>query len=147
VKTADNKKRVEVVIDSKFELIDLVQTILDEISEKSGFDEDAAHWMGMAVREAMNNAIKHGNRLDEKKNVRVLFQVDPEELHIRVLDQGDGFDVGELPNPTDPTNLLKPSGRGIFYIRNFMDLVEIGEADGGGTEIHMTKKRPDNEKR
>jgi len=133
---------VEVIIGSQFDFIDLVQTILDDISLRAGFDEEALHWTGMAVREALNNAIKHGNRLDPEKNVRIQFLIKPDVVDIRITDQGDGFDVGSLPDPTNSANLLKPSGRGIFYIRSFMDLVEFNTVNGKGCEVHMVKRRP-----
>jgi serine/threonine-protein kinase RsbW len=65
-------------------------------------------------------------------------------LAILVKDQGAGFQVDDLPNPLDPENLLKPSGRGIFYIRSFMDEVEFRALSQGGMEVHMVKKIPSN---
>jgi serine/threonine-protein kinase RsbW len=109
-----------------------------------GVDEDAAHWIGMSVRESVTNAIQHGNKLDQNKKVDIRFGVEPDRLDIVVKDQGHGFDVGSLPNPLDPENLLKPSGRGIFYIRSFMDEVEFKPLSQGGMEVHMVKKVPSN---
>lgn len=133
---------VEVVIASQFEMIDLVQSVLDDLTELVEFDEETVHWMGMAVREALNNAIKHGNKLDREKHVRVTFDLLPETLEIKVLDEGDGFDAKSLPDPTEPANLLKPSGRGIFYMRKFMDRVDFKMVKGKGTEVHLVKNRP-----
>ena len=89
------------------------------------FDEDSAHWIGMSVRETVTNAIQHGNKLDLSKKVNICFEVFPDQLSISVRDQGNGFHADEVPNPLDSENLLKPSGRGIFYIRTFMDEVEF----------------------
>jgi serine/threonine-protein kinase RsbW len=105
-----------------------------------GFEEDSAHWIGMSVRESVTNAIQHGNKLDQSKRVDIRFDVEPDQLIISVQDQGSGFHVENLPNPLDPENLLKPSGRGIFYIRSFMDKVEFRTPPQGGTEILMVKK-------
>jgi len=138
----DASQSVEVVIANQFEMIDLVQSVLDDLSELVDFDEETVHWMGMAVREALNNAIKHGNKLDPAKQVRIRFDVGPEALEIKVRDEGHGFDTSSLPDPTEPANLLKPSGRGIFYMRKFMDRVEFTTKKGKGTEVHLVKKRP-----
>ena len=136
--------KIEVSIGSALEYLDLVQTLTDCITRFMGFDEDAAHWIGMSVRESVTNAIQHGNKLDQNKKVDIRFGVKPDRLDIVVKDQGHGFDVGSLPNPLDPENLLKPSGRGIFYIRSFMDEVEFKPLSQGGMEVHMVKKVPSN---
>ncbi len=132
--------KVELVIGSALEYLDLVQTVTDCITSFMGFDEDTAHWIGMSVRESVTNAIQHGNRLDQSKKVDIRFEVAPDHLEISVKDQGNGFRVDDLPNPLDPENLLKPSGRGIFYIRSFMDEVEFRPLSQGGMEVHMVKK-------
>jgi serine/threonine-protein kinase RsbW len=132
--------RIEVRIGSALEYLDLVQTVTDCITGFMRFDEDTAHWIGMSVRESVTNAIQHGNKLDKDKSVDICFDISPEQLAILVKDQGAGFQVDELPNPLDPENLLKPSGRGIFYIRSFMDEVEFRALSQGGMEVHMVKK-------
>jgi serine/threonine-protein kinase RsbW len=102
------------------------------------------HWVGVAVRECVINAIKHGNKNDSSKRVFVEFETvfsdGVNELGIRIRDQGQGFDPESLANPLDPENLLKASGRGIFLIRNFMDEVELQRAPQGGMEVRMTKR-------
>ena len=133
---------VEVVIASQFEMIDLVQSVLEDMAGQAMFDEEAAHWMGMAVREALNNAIKHGNQMNPDKEVRVTFDLLPQSLEIRIADQGKGFDTSKLPDPTEPANLLKPSGRGIYYMRTFMDQVDFKSGKKTGTEVHLVKHRP-----
>jgi serine/threonine-protein kinase RsbW len=138
MKTTAN--RIEVSIGSALEYLDLVQTLTDCVTSFMGFDEDTAHWIGMSVRESVTNAIQHGNKLDQTKKVEIQFDVASDQLEISVKDQGSGFQVNELPNPLDPENLLKPSGRGIFYIRSFMDEVEFRPLSRGGMEVHMVKK-------
>jgi len=139
-----NKSRIEVSIGSALEYLDLVQTLTDCITSFMAFDEDAAHWIGMSVRESVTNAIQHGNKMDQDKKVDIRFEVSPDRLDISITDQGRGFRVEELPSPLDPENLLKPSGRGIFYIRSFMDEVEFKPLPQGGMEVHMVKKVPSN---
>ncbi len=132
--------KIELSIGSTLDYLDLVQTVTDCITGFMGFDEDTAHWIGMSVRESVTNAIQHGNKLDESKKVDIRFGVAPDCLDISVIDEGSGFQVDELPNPLDPENLLKPSGRGIFYIRSFMDVAEFRQLSQGGMEVHMVKR-------
>ncbi len=136
--------KIEVSIGSALEYLDLVQTVTDCITTFMGFEEDTAHWIGMSVRESVTNAIQHGNKLDQSKKVDIRFEVAPDQLEISVQDQGNGFRVDDLPNPLDPENLLKPSGRGIFYIRSFMDVAEFRPLSQGGMEVHMVKKLSSN---
>ncbi len=77
----------------------------------------------MAVREAVANAVKHGNKLDETKRVEITFENTNEGFQITVRDFGMGFAVEEVPDPTNPENLLKANGRGILFMRSFMDSV------------------------
>jgi serine/threonine-protein kinase RsbW len=135
---------VRLQIHSNFEMLDFVQVVSDRMGQLAGLDEDAVHWIGVAVRESVINAIKHGNREDYGKTVTVEFAVapstDPSELVVRVLDQGEGFDPDEVADPLAPENILKSSGRGIFFMRNFMDDVTLKRAAEGGMEVRMVKK-------
>jgi serine/threonine-protein kinase RsbW len=134
-----NGERVEITISSRFENIELVQVIAEHLCENAGLDEDGTHWIGMAVREAVANAIKHGNKLDIKKKVNATFQLQDLQLEIRISDEGSGFDPGSIGDPLNPQNLMKTSGRGIFYMKTFMDLVQYSFLPGGGTSLLMTK--------
>jgi serine/threonine-protein kinase RsbW len=147
---------VRLELPSLFEMIDLVQAVCDQLAKHLGLDEDAQHWVGVAVRESVINAIKHGNKGDSSKTVTIEFTMKPAaspcELAIRVRDRGEGFDPAGLPDPLAPENLLKASGRGIFFMRSFMDDVQIARAEGGGMEVRMVKRfspvpRPDAESR
>jgi serine/threonine-protein kinase RsbW len=131
---------------SAFDMLDFVQVVSDHIGRLAGLDEDSLHWVSVAVRECVVNAIKHGNQNDESKRVVVEFSNvpphDPEELVIRVEDEGTGFDPEELADPLAPENILKSSGRGIFLIRSFMDDVQLQRGQSRGMEIRMVKKVP-----
>ena len=131
---------------SAFDMLDFVQVVSDHIGRMAGLDEDALHWVSVAVRECVVNAIKHGNRNDESKRVVVEFSPvpaeNPEELVIRVEDEGEGFDPEEIADPLAPENILKSSGRGIFLIRSFMDDVQLQRGLHRGMEIRMVKKVP-----
>jgi serine/threonine-protein kinase RsbW len=135
---------IEVIISSALDNLDLIQTLTDCITDFMKFDADSAHWIGMSVRESVTNAIQHGNKLDSSKKVDICFEVAPDQLSISVKDQGGGFQADNIPNPLDADNLLKPCGRGIFYIRTFMDEVEFKSLSQGGTEVHMVKKLSSN---
>lgn len=125
-------------------MLDLVQVVCDHIARELGLDEEAIHWTGVAVRESIINAIKHGNQSDLAKHVFVEFETDTVDrapaLIIKVRDQGQGFDPETVADPMAPENLLKASGRGIFLIRNFMDDVRLRRAPEGGMEVLMTKR-------
>jgi serine/threonine-protein kinase RsbW len=135
---------VQLEFSSAFEMLDLVQVVGDHIARGIGLDDDAVHWTGVAVRESVINAIKHGNQGDVAKHVFVEFETDTVDrapaLMIRVRDQGPGFDPDTVANPMAPENLLKASGRGIFLIRSFMDEMELRRIPNGGMELHMVKR-------
>ena len=144
--TANGHQIVKLEFTSAFEMLDFVQVVSDHVSRGIGLDEDASHWVSVAIRESVINAIKHGNRHDHTKHVFVEFSTTPPpgtpELNIRIRDQGEGFEPEHVADPLAPENLLKSSGRGIFLIRNFMDDVRLQRAPQGGMEIQMLKRVP-----
>jgi serine/threonine-protein kinase RsbW len=125
-------------------MLDFVQIVTEHVARYAGLDEESRHWLTVAIRESVINAIKHGNRNDESKLVFVDFDTtdarDGAALEIRVRDQGEGFDPTTLPDPLAPENLLKTSGRGIFLMRAFMDEVRFRGLEPG-TEVTMLKRR------
>jgi serine/threonine-protein kinase RsbW len=125
---------------SRFEMLDMVQTVLEHLSGIVGFAEEVVHYMSVAVRESVVNAIKHGNRGDEGKRVTVTFTVHPRALEVEVHDQGAGFDPAAVPDPVAPENVLRPQGRGVFFMRSFMDEVDYSFPARGGTVVRMLKK-------
>lgn len=144
-------------IGSQFENIDLVQTVLDESLTALGLDDDTRHWVDLAVREAVANAIKHGNAQDPDKQVRVWFGVETEgpegeraddrvegerTIVIRVRDEGEGFDPGGVADPLAQENLMRPGGRGFLYMNNFMDAIDVRPHPEGGTEVTLRKRIP-----
>ena len=146
--TPNDRQFVRLEFTSAFEMLDFVQIVSDHLSRSVGLDDDSLHWVSVAVRESVINAIKHGNRYDSSKHVIVEFAAgvtdDVPELSIRVRDQGEGFDPETVADPLAPENQLKSSGRGIFLIRSFMDDVHVGRAPEGGMEVRMTKRaRPE----
>ena len=142
--TPNGRRTIRLEFNSVFEMVDFVQIVSDHMGRSVGLDEDSLHWVGVAIRESVINAIKHGNRHDAAKHVFVEFEATTDdvipELTIRVRDQGEGFEPEEVANPLAPENLLKSSGRGIFLIKNFMDDVQLHRLPEGGMEIRMVKR-------
>jgi serine/threonine-protein kinase RsbW len=128
-------------IASRFEMLEMVQTVLAHVAGLLGFDDEATHYMSVAVRESVVNAIKHGNLLDEAKRVSLEFVLHPDALEVQVKDEGRGFDPSGVPSPLAEENLLKPAGRGIFFMRSFMDEVSYSFSPRGGTVVKMVKRR------
>jgi serine/threonine-protein kinase RsbW len=135
------EKQTRFSISSKIESIDeaVVQTV--DFAKDLGFAEDAIFGIDMAVREAVANAVKHGNKLDESKEVIVSLSDTDEGLEIVVRDYGEGFRVEDVPDPRNPENLLKADGRGILFMQNFVDTVEWRNHPDGGMIVRMIKNQ------
>ncbi|MCS6805436.1 MAG: ATP-binding protein [Acidobacteriota bacterium] len=137
----EQKTTVGLTIASDFEFVELAELVATNLAKLIEFDEDASTWIGMAVREAVINAIRHGNKQDPNKRVDLRFSLNNDTITVEVIDEGEGFDLRLVPDPLDPENLLKPSGRGIFYMRSFMDRVEFSHPPGGGTVVSMSRRK------
>lgn len=123
---------------SSLAILDLIQPITNKVCEQLGIDEDGQYWIWLATQEALNNAIKHGNKMDPEKMVEFSTIVDDNEFRLIVKDEGEGFDLSQVPDPTKSENLLKTSGRGIFYMKSFMDHVEY--KTDSGTQVTLVKR-------
>jgi len=115
--------------------------LADEFAKSQGFGDNFIDSIDLAIRESVANAVKHGNKFDESKKVKVTFSDLAEGFEITVRDYGCGFAVEDIPDPTDPENLLKTNGRGILFMRSFMDEVEWENPADGGLIVKMLKKR------
>jgi serine/threonine-protein kinase RsbW len=131
----------ELSLPSRIETVATAAAAVAEFLTRSGITEDAAFGIDMAVREAVTNAVLHGNREDKNKTVDVTLKSSPDAVEISVHDQGTGFNPEEVPDPTAEENILKASGRGIFFMRSFMDEVDWLIRPGGGTTVRMLKRR------
>jgi serine/threonine-protein kinase RsbW len=130
---------VKLVISSDVKLVDLVHSASEKMAELAGFDADDGLNVGLAVREAVINAIVHGNREDPKLEVHVTFAADGGGLEATVRDQGKGFDPSQTPDPTEGDRVLKTSGRGLLLMRAFVDDVRFRKHRDDGMEITLTK--------
>ena len=124
---------------SSMQHVYLLDTVILEILNEMGFDEETSEQVTLAVIEAGTNAIKHGNKEDLNKSAHFKFIVQPDKLTVIVQDEGKGFNREEVPDPLDPANLLKSSGRGIFLMESCMDSVTFEQS---GTIVKMVKHKP-----
>lgn len=130
----------ELKFPSRVEAVGEAAAAVSEFMNRLGIAEDVAFGIDMAVREAVTNAVVHGNKLDDAKVVELKLTNTPEGFEISVHDQGTGFNPKDVPDPTKDENILRTSGRGIFFMRNFMDEVEWSADLKGGTRVRMIKK-------
>ena len=131
----------ELSLPSRIETVEKAASAVADFVDRSGISEVAAYGIDMAVREAVTNAVVHGNQEDERKAVELTLKSLPEAVEITVQDHGEGFNPEEVPDPTEEENILKASGRGIFFMRTFMDEVTWSIGPAGGTIVRMLKRR------
>jgi len=140
IESANNRYAASVVIDSDTAQGQRIQTDIVAIAQKCEFSEPELFAIRLAIEEALVNAIKHGNGSDPTKKVRIDYSVDTEKIHIRIEDEGPGFDPTAVPDPTDPEFLERPCGRGLMLMRHYMSFVEFC---GRGNCVVMFKRRGD----
>ncbi|MEP6769851.1 MAG: ATP-binding protein [Acidobacteriota bacterium] len=126
-------------LSSRFENIEMAQHLCGKLLDPENLPDETRHWILMALREALANAIKHGNGQDRAKRVHLEMDVTARILRIHIRDEGEGFDPEKVEDPLAPENRFKTSGRGIFYMKTFMDEVRFQRAEGGGMELFLTK--------
>lgn len=131
----------EIELPSRIESVEDAAIMADEFAKTCGFGDEICFAVDLAIRESVANAVKHGNEFDESKHVKLTLADQPDGLEITVRDYGSGFTVEDIPDPTNPENLLKTNGRGILFMRSFMDEVEWENPPGGGLVVKMLKKR------
>ena len=129
------KQTYSMQIVSQPESINLVEKLIDEIKSEYNIHEECYGNMLVAVTEAVNNAIQHGNKYDPEKMVHISYEIEPDQIAFTVSDEGTGFDYLNLPDPTDPENIEKPTGRGVFLMKNLADKVEFNK---NGQEVLLT---------
>jgi serine/threonine-protein kinase RsbW len=138
--TAPTDLSAHLLLSSRFENIEVAERTLLDLCAQAGCQGEDAYWVVTALREALANAIRHGNQQDPARTIALELAIDGVTLTIRIEDQGEGFDPSQVPDPTAPENLLRPSGRGIFYMRQFMNSVEFSTTPEGGTAVVMVRK-------
>ena len=133
------RESIEFELPSVISLMHIVLEYLIKRVEKLGVCKPEQSNLFVALDEAFVNAVKHGNKFDSKKMIRIGAEVSGTEARFTIEDEGDGFDVNNIPDPLDPENLFKASGRGVLFIYNIMDEVKYNER---GNRLTMVKKAP-----
>jgi serine/threonine-protein kinase RsbW len=134
-------ERIEITLETLLESVDRAEEISLRAAQSCGFGEDDCQKICLAVREGVVNAIRYGNQEQRDKKILLTFALFEDKFVIRILDEGCGFDLADIPDPLAEENLLKASGRGIFLMRTFMDEFAVLRPNGGGAELVMAKKR------
>lgn len=116
---------IKIVIPSITENIRIIESFIDNAKERFNLDDDIYGNIMIAVTESVNNAIMHGNKNDKSKNVTLSLSLNNNIINFTIIDEGNGFDFQNLPDPTSPENLDKPSGRGIFLMKHLSDEVNF----------------------
>jgi len=116
-------KNISIEVPSLSENIRIIESFIDNAKEKYRFDDDIYGNIMIAVTEAVNNAIRHGNKNDSSKNVTISLSFEDGLIKFKISDEGNGFDYHNLPDPTAPENIEKPGGRGIFLMKHLSDEV------------------------
>ncbi len=116
--------------------INIIEKVIDDMKNEFDIHEDSYGNILVAVTEAVNNAIMHGNQSDPSKNVKVAYEVDGDRIVFTISDEGKGFDYYNLPDPTAPENLEKPTGRGVFLMKHLADQVIFSE-NGRVVELYF----------
>jgi serine/threonine-protein kinase RsbW len=130
----------QLTIPSRLEEMETVHRLVQQAVTEYKLDDDLAHWIELTISESMINAIQHGNKADPAKQATLKISSNGDSIEIIVEDQGTGFKMDKVADPTDTANLLKPSGRGILIIRSFMDEVDLTQREGGGCRLRMVKR-------
>jgi serine/threonine-protein kinase RsbW len=134
------EQTTRLVLPSHIEAVADAAAAAADFARHCGIGDEVAFGIDMAVREAITNAIVHGNKEDDAKQVELTFNCSPHAVAIEVRDQGAGFDPTHVPDPTAPENLMRTSGRGNFLMRSFMDEVTWQARPEGGTAVRMVKR-------
>lgn len=121
---------------SKAENLNKVEFLINDICKKHKVNDDYYGNILIALTEAVNNAIHHGNKSNPNKEVSITYRSDGPLLRFTIRDDGPGFDFDNLPDPTDPQNIEKPHGRGVFLMRNLADEIEFND-DGATVTMHF----------
>jgi serine/threonine-protein kinase RsbW len=138
----DENGTISLTIGSRLELLSMVHALIQGISRQFELDEETENALLIAVIEAGTNAIQHGNVFAADKTVTFDFHVSSKSVTVKVDDRGKGFDPKLVEDPTDPSNLLDPSGRGLYLMRSLMDEVTFDVRRDHGTTVRLTKTRP-----
>jgi serine/threonine-protein kinase RsbW len=137
--TSGESMSVDTFLESNLESVDRAEEMVMAAARTIGFPDADLEKIAMAVRESMVNAVVHGNRYNSHKKVHLSVFNAADHLTVKIADEGNGFDLGALPDPVAQENLLRHSGRGIFLIQAFVDEFRVRRLDPAGTEVQLIK--------
>lgn len=137
IDTASSAIKLTIKVHSHLRYTDLFHTVLTQVAKEVAIPQDRLDWVALSLREAVNNAVLHGNKKDSSKWIEVDMEADDQEFVMRVWDEGTGFDTASLTDPRCPENIFRPNGRGIFLIRQFSDRVVFRQKADGRFGIEM----------
>ncbi len=126
---------VTLTCNTDLRFIDLIQVVGSEFLKHLNFTQEDGERLWLAVQEGIANAMRHGNKLSKDKTVRVTFTPLSDRFEIRIEDQGLGVDLASIPDPNLPENLLKPGGRGVYFMKQVMDEVRMERGDKGSSLV------------
>jgi len=124
---------------SNLESVDSAEALVVDAAAALGLDEDARMGLGLAIREAMVNAVAHGNHYSPDKQVRFILECRADAVKVTIIDQGEGFDPNRVPDPTQGQNLMRDSGRGLLLMQAFVDEFSVKRTASGGAEVVLVK--------
>lgn len=126
---------VTLTCNTDLRFIDLIQVVGAEFLKHLSFTQEDGEQLWLAIQEGIANAMRHGNKLDQAKPVKVTFIPQVDRFEIRISDQGQGIDLTTIPDPNLPENLMKPGGRGVYFMKAVMDEVRLDRSPEGSTLV------------
>lgn len=130
---------IDTYLESTLESVESAEAMCAEAAKSQGMDDDACLDLGLAVREAMVNAVMHGNQYNSGKRVHLAIAAASGAVRISITDEGQGFDLNHVPDPTEGENLLRGSGRGLLLIQAFVDEFTVKRTAAGGAQVTLVK--------
>jgi serine/threonine-protein kinase RsbW len=132
---------VTLTCNTDLRFIDLIQVVGGELIKHLSFSQEDSENIWLAIQEGLANSMRHGNKLDKSKTVSVQFVPGADKIEIRIKDQGPGIELDSIPNPNLPENLLKPSGRGVYFMKQVMDSVSMEVSESGSTLVLVKRRK------
>lgn len=133
----ETMEKIKIQLNSQFDQITKIEKLIESVCSDYKINQECYANILVALTEAVNNAIQHGNKFDKTKKINILFEPQKQLLKFEITDEGEGFDYENVPDPTSPENIEKPNGRGVFLMRHLADDVKYLE---NGRKVELTFK-------
>jgi serine/threonine-protein kinase RsbW len=132
---------VTLTCNTDLRFIDLIQVVGAEFLKHLSFTQEDGEQLWLAIQEGIANAMRHGNKLDQQKTVKVTFTPMVDRFEIRIADEGPGIDLATIPDPNLPENLMKPGGRGVYFMKAVMDEVRLDRRPEGSILVLVKARK------